>query len=68
MPICTEDDVKEIYAILKDYNVEYQGKVITDLMQINQIYYDFENWNITRKSDGTIASKNPLNQRLIRLR
>lgn len=60
MPICTEDDVKEIFAILKDYNVEYQGKVISDLMQINQIYYDFENWNITRKSDGTIASKKPI--------
>lgn len=60
MPICTEDDVKEIFAILKDYNVEYQGKVITDLMQINQIYYDFENWKITRKSDGTIASKKPI--------
>lgn len=31
MPICTEDDVKEIFAILKDYNVEYQGKVISHL-------------------------------------
>lgn len=48
MPICTEDNVKEIFAILKDYNVEYQRKVITDLMQINQIHYDFENWIIIR--------------------
>lgn len=60
MPICTEDDVKEIFAVLRDYNVEYQGTVITDLMKINQVYYDFENWKITRKSDGTIASKKPI--------
>ncbi len=60
MPICTEDDAKTIFNGLKDYNITYQGKIITDPLKLNQIYYDFENWEITRKSDGSIAAKKPI--------
>lgn len=57
MPICTADDADEIFAVLKDYNVMYEGKKVMDSLDLNQIYYDFYNWEITRKTDGSIASK-----------
>lgn len=60
MPLCTEDDAKEIFSILSDYNVVYQGNIVTDVLQFNQFFYDFDQWEITRKADGTVASKKPL--------
>lgn len=59
MPICTKDDTDEIFSFLSEYLVEYSGKVVTDTLELNQIYYDFDNWEITRK-DGTTVSKKKL--------
>lgn len=60
MPICTADDADNIFSIMKDYKVVYEGKEVTSNLELNQIYYDFGSWEITRKSDGTIASKKPI--------
>lgn len=57
MPICNVDDTDEIFAVMKEYNVMYEGKMITSSIELNQIYYDFYNWEITRKTDGSVASK-----------
>lgn len=60
MPICTESDANTIFAIMRDYKVVYEGKEITSNLELNQIYYDFGSWEITRKVDGTVASKKPI--------
>ncbi len=60
MPICTEDDAKEIFKILNDYDVSYQGRIVANPLELNQLYYDYENWTVTRKSDGSIAAKKPI--------
>lgn len=60
MPICTADDADNIFSIMKDYKVVYEGKEVTSNLELNQIYYGFGSWEITRKSDGTIASKKPI--------
>ncbi len=60
MPICTKDDAEKIFASLKDYNVVYQGVPVTDPLELNRIYYDFNSWEITRKSDGSVAAKKPI--------
>ena len=56
MPICTLNDTDTIFASLKPYNVEYQSKTITNTLDMNKIFFDFENWIITR-SDGSLVSK-----------
>ncbi|MDD6069655.1 MAG: DUF4238 domain-containing protein [Clostridiales bacterium] len=56
MPICTLEDCKKIYSVLIDYIVEYKGKVVTDLLEMNSIYWDFDNWNV-KHLDGNLASK-----------
>jgi len=56
MPLCTKSDTNRIFAVLSDYHVEVDGVIITDSMELNRHFYDFDNWVITRK-DGTFASK-----------
>lgn len=56
MPICTHADTDMIFAVVQPYNIEYKGKIIADSLELNSIYYDFDNWHITR-SDGTEVSK-----------
>lgn len=59
MPICTKDDTDKIFSCLSDYSVEYDGRVVTDTLEMNQLYFDFDNWIITRE-DGTTVSKKKL--------
>ena len=59
MPICTKEDTDIIFECLTDYIVEYHGERIIDTLELNKIYYDFENWNVTRKN-GTPVSKKKL--------
>lgn len=63
MPCCSESDAEAIFSSLSDYKVEYNGKVITDFLQLNRLYYDFDNWRITRK-DGSVVSKNKLKSQI----
>lgn len=63
MPLCNQDDTDRIYAILSDYNVEIDGVIITDSMEINRHYYDFDSWVITR-NDGTLVSKKSIKREI----
>lgn len=56
MPICTKSDTDTIFSILSDYNVELNGKIINNSMDLNRYYYDFDNWIIKRK-DGSLVGK-----------
>lgn len=56
MPICTQADAEQIFAVLKPYHVEYNSKPITSSLEMNSLFYDFEKWTITR-SDGSYVSK-----------
>lgn len=56
MPICTQADTDEIFASCMPYLVSYEGKVISDTQELNKIYFNFDNWSITRK-DGSLVSK-----------
>lgn len=56
MPICTRSDTDLIFAAVQPYIIEYKGKIIVDSLELNSVYYDFDNWKITR-SDGTTVSK-----------
>lgn len=57
MPLCTEEDVQTIFAALNNYDVYYDGKQINDYLELNRLYYDFDNWEIKRKTDGSPVSK-----------
>lgn len=57
MPLCTEEDAKTIFASLKDFDVLYEGAVVAEPLKLNDIYYDFDNWQIIRRGDGTAVSK-----------
>lgn len=63
MPICTHSDTDIIFAVVQPYVVEYKGKVINDSLELNSIYYDFDNWKITR-SNGTAVSKKKIKREI----
>lgn len=56
MPICTQSDTDKIFACLQPYCVEYEGSKISDTLQMNKVYFDFDNWVITRP-DGSLVGK-----------
>lgn len=56
MIICTKVDADKIFSPLKDYIVEIDGKIVTDTLELNQKYYDFDSW-IIRRRDGSLVSK-----------
>lgn len=63
MSLCTQEDTDRIFAVLSDYNVEVDGVMITDTMDLNRHFYDFDNWVITR-NDGTLVSKKSIKREI----
>ena len=59
MPIVTKQDADKIFACLEDLEVHYGEVVVSDNLELNKIYYDFDNWTIQRK-DGSVVSKKKL--------
>ena len=56
MVICMKDDADKIFAPLANYTVEINGQVVTDTLEMNQKFYDFDTWTI-RRSDGSLVRK-----------
>lgn len=59
MVICTKDDADKIFSPLANYIVEIGGYIVTDTLEMNRKYYDFDSWVIKRK-DGSPVSKKAL--------
>lgn len=59
MVICTQSDADLIFSPLESYTVKYDGSIITDTLELNKLYYDFDKWEIER-ADGTPVSKKKL--------
>ena len=57
--IKTKEDADKIFACLKDLEVHYGEVVVSDNLELNKIYYDFDNWAIQKK-DGSVVSKKKL--------
>ena len=55
-PLCTQNDADLIFSPVATYCVNYEGRTIQDTLELNRIYWDFDNWVIT-SSDGTPVSK-----------
>ena len=56
MVFCTKEVADILFAPVSQYDVKYEGKIISDTLELNWIYYDFENWEITR-ADGSLVSR-----------
>lgn len=67
MVICTKDDGDKIFAPLADYTVEIEGHIVTDTLEMNQKYYDFDTWIIRRK-DGSLVSKKALKSEIEKIK
>lgn len=67
MPICAQSDTDRFFSVLSDYCVEIDGNIITDTMEMNRHFYDFDNWRITRK-DGTLVSKKTLRREIEKIK
>ncbi len=59
MVICTKDDADKIFSPLADYTVEIGGHIVTDTLEMNRKYYDFDSW-IIKRHDGSPVSKKVL--------
>lgn len=57
MVICTKDDSDKIFSPLADYIVEIEGHIVTDTLEMNRKYYDFDSWIIKRKDGSTVSKK-----------
>lgn len=67
MIICTKDDADKIFAPLRNYTVEIDGQVITDTLEMNQKFYDFDSW-VIRRSDGSLVSKKAIKREIEKIK
>lgn len=67
MPFCTQSDTDKIFAVLSNYHVKINGISVTDTLEMNRNYYDFENWIITR-NDGTLVSKKSIKSEIDKIK
>lgn len=67
MPCCTKSDTDAIFAEALQYTIKYQGKTVTDSLELNRIFYDFDNWEIIR-GDGTIVSKKSIKREIEKIK
>lgn len=59
MPICTQNDTDLIFAPLSSYKVVLDGRQLTNTLEMNERFGEFEKWDITRQ-DGTKVRKKPI--------
>lgn len=57
MPICDKNDTDKIFASLTEYTVEINGQVVTDTLEMNNKFNDFDTWVIKRKDGSTVSKK-----------
>src|SRR5699024_975915 len=67
MVICTKDDADKIFFPLMDYTVEIDGQIVTDTLELNQKYYDFDSWTIRRR-DGSLVSKKGIKREIEKIK
>lgn len=67
MVICTKDDADKIFAPLANYTVEIDGQVVTDTLEMNQKFYDFDTW-VIRRSDGSLVSKKAIKREIEKIK
>ena len=67
MVICTKDDADKIFFPLTDYTVEIDGQIVTDTLELNQKYYDFDSWTIRRR-DGSLVSKKGIKREIEKIK
>ncbi|MGR6342341.1 DUF4238 domain-containing protein [Priestia megaterium] len=66
MAICTEDDCKQIFQPLDGFKVIYEDKEITEALEMNKLFFDFDEWKIYYPNASPIsrAKKNELKQQI----
>ena len=67
MVICTKDDADKIFSPLTDYTVVIDGRIVTDTLEMNREYYNFDNWIIKRK-DGSLVSKKTIKHEIEKIK
>lgn len=67
MPICTKEDADILFSPVSKYNIKYKDKIVSDSLELNQIFHDFDKWEITR-DDGTLVSKRKVKNEIKRLK
>lgn len=59
MPFCTKEDTDRFFGALNDYIITYDGKTLTDTLEMNKYYGVFNDWSI-KCLNGTEVRKTPL--------
>lgn len=67
MIICTKEDADILYAPVLRFDVKYKGRTISDTLELNHIYNDFDNWEITRR-DGSLVSKKQIKAEISKIK
>lgn len=57
MPICTQVDANVLFAPLSDYIVRIDGNVIQDPLILNELYWKFDKWEISRVDGSAVGKK-----------
>lgn len=64
---CTDEDIKNIFECLKDYNVYINNEKLENEQEYARQYFDFDNWIIKGK-DGRLVSKKKLKNTIEQIR
>lgn len=67
MVICTKDDADKIFAPLANYTVEIDGQVVTDTLEMNRKFYDFDTW-VIKRSDGSLVGKKAVKREIEKIK
>ena len=67
MVICTKEDADKLFVPLANYAVEIDGQIVTDTLEMNQKFYDFDAW-VIRRSDGSLVSKKAVKREIEKIK
>ena len=67
MVICTKDDADKIFYPLANYAVEIDGQIVTNTLEMNLKFYDFDNW-IIRRNDGSLVGKKSIKREIEKIK
>ena len=67
MLVCTKDDADKIFSPLADCTVEIDGQIVSDTLEMNQRFCDFDVWTIRRK-DGSLARKKAIKREIEKIK
>lgn len=67
MSLCNQEDADKIFSPLSKHTVEVDGVEVTNSLELNKLFYCFDEWKITRE-DGSLESNKTIKKKIKRIK